>query len=117
MLTHTPISVLMMSAISDGRAMSEVPVSIAAPVFSNSISSFPKVCVNPVLAQLSNDNGIYGTAYEFLKLDLPVSLSANGTVGDLPLIMAFIDTSKGGNSSLTALVGVAEPEGEFGLVK
>lgn len=42
--TH-PIWLLMISAMSLGIAMSEVPVSMAAPVFSSSISSSPRLRV------------------------------------------------------------------------
>ena len=46
-----PISLFRISAMSEGMAISEVPVSIAAPVLSSSSSSLPKPTLSSVTSQ------------------------------------------------------------------
>ena len=51
-----------------------------------------------------------------IKVDLPVGLAPQWDLGELARVVALIDTTESGNGLLT-LVGVAEVEGEDGLVQ
>lgn len=51
-----------------------------------------------------------------IEVNLPVSLAAEGDVGDLALVVRGIEATKGSLALITFLVGVAEVEGEDRLV-
>lgn len=52
-----------------------------------------------------------------IKVDLPVSLAAEGNVDHLAGVVALVDATESGLGLVTLLVGVAQVEGEDGLVQ
>lgn len=98
--------------------MSEVPVSIAAPVLSRVISSSP--CFRSVdMRERNRLKAIWPYKFDLLELDFPVALPSDGSIANVALIVALVDTTKDGFTSRSTftIVRIAKVEGKQVLIK